>query len=135
MSVVLDASVTLAWYFEDEASPATDELLNRIAEAGAVVPPLWRFEVGNGLQMAIRRQRITAAYRNDALVELAAMPITIDADSDVQAWTSTLRLSERFSLTLYDATYLELAHRRALPLATLDRALQAAAQDLGLGVA
>ena len=135
MSVVLDASVTLAWYFEDEASPATDELLNRIAEAGAVVPPLWRFEVGNGLQMAIRRQRITAAYRNDALVELAAMPITIDADSDVQAWTSTLRLSERFSLTLYDATYLELAHRRALPLATLDRALQAAAQDLGRGVA
>lgn len=134
MSAVIDASVTLAWYFEDEASPATDELLDRIAEAGAVVPPLWRFEVGNGLQMAIRRKRITAVYRDDALAELAAMPITIDPDADAHAWTSTLRLSERFSLTLYDAAYLELAHRRALPLATLDGAMQAAAQDLGLDV-
>jgi predicted nucleic acid-binding protein len=62
------------------------------------------------------------------------MPITIDPDADAHAWTSTLRLSERFSLTLYDAAYLELAHRRALPLATLDGAMQAAAQDLGLDV-
>lgn len=132
MSVVIDASVTLAWYFEDEASPATDQLLDRIAEAGAIVPSLWRLEVGNGLQMAIRRKRITAVYRDDALAELTALPIAIDADTDAHAWTSTLRLSERFSLTLYDAAYIELAHRRALPLATLDGAMRTAARDLGL---
>jgi predicted nucleic acid-binding protein len=134
VSLVIDASVTLAWYFEDEASPATDELLDRIAAAGAVAPPLWRFEVGNGLQMAIRRKRIDAAYRDDALAELAALPITIDPDADAHAWTSTLRLSERFSITLYDAAYVELAQRRALPLATLDQAMHAAARDLGLAV-
>jgi predicted nucleic acid-binding protein len=120
--------------FEDEASPATDEILDRVVEAGAVVPPLWRFEVGNGLQMAIRRKRIDFAYRDDALAELTAAPIITDADANAHAWTNTLRLSERFSLTLYDAAYIELAHRRALPLATLDGAMRTAARDLGLTV-
>lgn len=134
MSFVVDASLTLAWYFEDEATPATDELLDRLASHGAVVPSLWRLEVGNAFQMAIRRKRIDTVFRDEALTELAAMPITIDPETDTHAWTATLRLSERFALSLYDAAYLELAQRRGLPLASLDRQLRAAGHSLSVAL-
>jgi predicted nucleic acid-binding protein len=132
VSFVIDASLTLAWYFEDEAKPATDALLDRLALNGAVVPSLWRLEVGNAFQTAIRRKRVDAAFRDAALAELAAMPISVDPETDTHAWSTTLRLSERFALSLYDAAYLELAQRRSLPLASLDKELQAAAHSLNV---
>ena len=61
MSLVLDSSMTLAWYFEDEQTPAAMEVLRQVAATGAVVPSLWRLEVANGLQMALKRKRITPA--------------------------------------------------------------------------
>lgn len=129
MTVVIDASLTVAWYFDDEATLATDAVLDRVVESGAVAPTLWRLEVANALQSAVRRKRITAAYRDESLAELAALPIVVDPDTDVHVWTTTLRLAERFGLTIYDATYLELAQRLALPLASLDEALRRAAAD------
>ena len=132
MSLVIDASLTVAWYFEDETTPATEAILDRVSEAGATVPTLWRLEVANAFQSAIRRKRITAPYRDQSLAELTQMPITIDADTNVYAWTTTLRLAERFALTIYDSAYLELAQRRRLPLATLDAELREAAAALGV---
>ena len=132
MSVVLDASVSMAWYFEDESTPTTDALLDRIAERGAVVPAHWRLEVASAFQAAVRRQRIDTVYRDASLAELGLMPITIDADTTTYAWSATLRLAERFALTIYDAAYLELAHRHSLPLATLDQELRAAAPTLNI---
>ncbi len=134
MTFVIDASLTMAWYFEDESTPATDKLLDRASDTGAVVPSLWRLEVANAFQMAVRRRRLDAIYRDASLAELALMPITIDADTNTYAWTTTLRLAERFSLTLYDAAYLELAQRRSLPLATLDQELRAAAPALSIAL-
>lgn len=132
MSLVLDASLTLTWYFEDEATPATEELLYRIARTGAIVPPLWRLEVANGFQSSIRRKRIDIAYRDASIADLGLLPIAIDPDSDAHIWTTTLWLSDRYGLTIYDACYLELARRRNLPLATLDQALRDAGQALGV---
>ena len=132
--MVIDASLTMTWYFDDESTAATDELLDRVSEAGAMVPGLWHLEVANAFQMAVRRQRIDGVYRDASLAELALMPITIDADTNSYAWSTTLRLAERFSLTLYDAAYLELAQRRSLPLATLDRELRAAAPALNIAL-
>ena len=132
MSLVIDASLTVSWYFEDETTPATEAILDRVSEAGAIVPTLWRLEVANALQSAIRRKRITPLYRDQSLAELTQMPIAIDADTNVYAWTTTIRLAERFALTIYDSAYLELAQRRSLPLATLDAELQAAAAALGV---
>jgi predicted nucleic acid-binding protein len=134
VSVVLDASLTLTWYFDDEATLATDAVLDRVAEAGAVVPVLWRLEVANALQSALRQKRISALYRDEALNELAQLPIKVDHDTDTYAWTTTLRLAERFGLTMYDATYLELAQRRSLPLATLDKELRKASVALDLAL-
>ena len=128
MSLVIDSSMTLAWYFEDEKTAASIAILNQVAEEGAVVPALWRLEVLNGLQVAVRRGRITIAYRDASLDDLRSLVITIDPGTNRQAWSATLRLCDRLGLTPYDAAYLELAQRRQLPLATLDGELIRAAQ-------
>lgn len=131
MTLVLDASLTMSWYFDDESTATTDGLLDRVADAGALAPTVWRLEVANAFQMAVRRNRIDTDYRDRALTELARLPIVIDTDTDTYAWSTTLRLAERFALTVYDAAYIELAQRRGLPLATLDAALRTAAGTLG----
>jgi predicted nucleic acid-binding protein len=134
VSLVLDASLTLSWYFDDERTADADALLDQVADHGACVPSLWRLEVANGFQVAIRRKRLDAAFRDNALGQLNRMPIVVDSDTDMYAWSTTLRLAERFQLTLYDAAYLELAQRRHLPLATLDQPLRVAGGALSIGL-
>ena len=132
MSIVLDASLTLSWYFEDERTPASDSVLDEVAAAGALVPALWRLEVANGFQTAMRRKRIDGDFRDRALRHLGSLAIAVDPETDTFASTATLRLADRFGLTIYDAAYLELAHRRRAPLASLDRELDDAGRALGV---
>jgi predicted nucleic acid-binding protein len=107
-------------------------LLDRVVEDGAVVPALWLLEVGNALLLAARHRRLSLRERDEALVHLIGLQITIDDETLTRAWNTTLNLADRFRLTLYDACYLELAQRRQLPLATLDRELRAAGRKLGI---
>jgi predicted nucleic acid-binding protein len=132
LSVVIDASLTLAWYFDDESTPATDDVLDRVVADGAMVPTLWRLEVANAFQMAVRRRRMDSVARDDSLADLGTMQIIVDPETNDHAWSTTLHLAERFSLTLYDAAYVELAQRRNLPLATLDREMRAAGAALNI---
>lgn len=134
MSLVLDASLTLSWFFDDEATPETEAVLDRASRTGAVVPSLWRLEVANALQFALRRGRISPEYRDASLAVLERLPIVLDLETDHHAWSRTLHLAERHRLTVYDATYLELAWRRGLPLATLDKALREAAAALDVAL-
>ena len=134
MSLVLDTSATLAWIYSDETTEAIRQVFNAVGENGATVPALWRLEVANSLTMAVRRHRIDADFRRAALADLALLDIITDPHTDSLAWGETLILADRFRLTVYDAAYLELAQRRALPLATLDEELGAAAAALGMRV-
>ncbi len=134
MSLVLDSSVTLAWLYSEEATLAVRRVQSLVIESGAWVPTIWRLEVANSLQTGVRRGRIDATFRDESLADLEHMDIVTDTETDTYAWTTTLRLSERFLLTVYDAAYLELAQRRSLPLATLDQELRAAATALGLAL-
>jgi predicted nucleic acid-binding protein len=134
VSFVLDASLTLAWYFEDERTPAIDAVLDQVVTSGALVPSLWRIEVANGFQTAIRRKRIDRDFRDRAIRHLGLLPIMVDPETDTYAWTTMLRLADRFGLTLYDASYLELAQRRGLPLASLDKELSEAGQALSVSI-
>ncbi len=134
MSLVLDSSATLAWLYRDEVSDSIRRVFDLISTEGAWVPSLWRLEVANGLQIGIRRRRIDASYRSAALADLSKYDITIDQETDSFAWTTTLQLADRCGLTLYDAAYLELAQRRHLPLATLDRQLRAGATTVGVAL-
>lgn len=131
MSLVLDASLTIAWYFEDQRTPKSDSVLLHVAEHGAEVPSLWRLEVANGLLMSLRRGKINREYRDAALADLAKLDIKTDPGTDRHAWGRTRDFADRFRLTLYDAAYLELAVRRGLKLAALDQALARAAGELG----
>ena len=134
MSLVLDSSATLAWIYSDEVTAAIQELFDRVAETGALVPALWRLEVANSLTVAVRRGCIDAEFRRAALDDLALLNITTDPHTDTHAWAETVILADRFGLTVYDAAYVELAQRHALSLATLDQDLSAAAVALGLRV-
>lgn len=128
--IVLDCSVTVASFFQDEQTPAVLTAMRIVVAEGAVAPSLWRYEVGNALLMAERRKRIDASYRHACLADLSALDIRIDEEGDSRVWTAALRIAEAQALTLYDAAYLELALRLGLPLATLDEQMRAAAMAL-----
>ena len=134
MSLVLDSSVTLAWVYSAETTEEISSVFGRVVESEAWVPALWRLEVANVLEMGVRKGRSDATFRDAALADLALLPITVDRETDRQAWGATANLARRHRLTLYDAAYLELARRRSLPLATLDNELRAAAlaEDVAL---
>jgi predicted nucleic acid-binding protein len=132
MSLVLDSSVALAWVYADETTDAVLRLFNDVSQRGAWVPGLWRWEIANVLQLNVRRGRHTGDFRDGALASLALLPVKVDAEADRQAWSATLYLAERHGLTVYDAAYLEIASRRKIPLATLDRQLRAAATSDGV---
>ena len=132
MSLVLDGSVALAWLYQDESSPVADEIIERTSLEGGWVPMIWHLEVGNSLQVSVRRGRISRRERDQAIIDLSSLNILIDTDTITHAWTTTLDLADRFGLTLYDACYLELAVRRALPLASLDNDLRAAALEMNV---
>jgi predicted nucleic acid-binding protein len=134
VTIVLDASVAFAWVFEDEVSDVAEAVIDRVVEEGAIVPALWRFEIANGLRTAIRRRRIDRTFRNNALARLRRLPIQNDGETIFHAWGETLSLSDIHALTPYDAAYLELALRRRLPLATLDKDLRRAASEAGVGL-
>lgn len=132
MSFVLDSSVTLSWCFDDEHTPATDALLEQLVESGAIAPSLWPLEILNALAMAERRSRIDPDRRQRLAGFLHDLPVTLDAETSGQAWAVTSQLAAQFRLTVYDATYLELAQRLSLPLATLDKELRVAGGALGI---
>jgi len=132
VSLVLDASVTLAWIYGAETTDAVRTVFEHIHQGGAWVPGIWRLEVANGLRRGIAQKRITFAFRDEALADLMDLQIAIDSETGVYAWTTTLMLSDRFQLTPYDASYLELAQRHDLPLATLDGELRKGAEAIGV---
>jgi predicted nucleic acid-binding protein len=132
--LVIDCSVAAAWLLPRERNEATDRILTRVTEDGALVPGIWRIEIANVLLMAERRKRIGAADRASALESLMGLAIEVDPETSALAWSGLVPLAARFRLTAYDAAYLELAHRAALPLATLDANLRAAAAGLGVAL-
>lgn len=129
---ILDASVALAWCFEDESTPASYALLESLTAQKALVPPLWRWEIGNALLSAERRGRLDAGAADLFLRLLEQLPIQVDAQATHAACGGTRELAHAHGLSGYDAAYLELAQRSGLPLATRDEDLAAAARAAGL---
>lgn len=134
MTMVLDCSATLAFLLEDEQRPAIAAVFDSVVQNGAVVPLLWHLEVANSLSFSVRRKSIPIEARNQFLGYLQKLDITTDEETHTHAWTATLKLADLYGLTLYDAAYLELAQRRRLPLATLDKDLMLAARQSGVAV-
>jgi predicted nucleic acid-binding protein len=128
----LDASVALSWCFQDEESAYGQAVLGILREVDAVVPCIWPLEVTNALLVAERRQRLKPTDTSRFLALIEGLEMAVDPGAAGRAFGDTLSLARKFHLSAYDAAYLELAQRRALPLATLDQSLLSAARKLGL---
>lgn len=127
---VIDASVAMAWCFEDEVTDDTEAVLDRLRSEQAIVPAIWPLEVANVLLVAERRGRISEAQINRFIRLLGQLPIKLDdAGSDLAGVVATGRAH---GLSSYDASYLLLAERAGLPLATLDARLGGAATQAGV---
>jgi len=130
--IVVDASLTLQWFLEDEADRGYSlTVLQRLSEDSAVVPVLWFYEVGNGLIMACRRNRITYQQAAEYLAKIRQLTISVD-QANPDLILTLPNLARTYELTNYDAAYLELAMRRHVALATTDEALRRAAAKAGV---
>ncbi len=132
---VLDASVTLCWCFENQATAYTEDLLDRMAAGDeASVPFVWPLEVANALVRAERRKTLKVAQVTGFLDELSAWPIQVDTGGVGRTFQEILSVARLQNLSAYDAAYLELAIREGLPLATLDDELRKAARAVGVKI-
>ena len=122
--VVLDNSIVLSWCLADEGVPVAERAMRLAIEDGAVVPGIWWYELRNALVVNERRGRLDAEDTRSTLADLRELRIAIDHDHDESV---LLDLSREHKLSVYDAAYLEVALRRALPLASLDQRLCTAA--------
>ena len=135
MSFVLDASVTMRWFFGDGKSAElrfAAKVLEALTSDNAFVPATWGLEVANVIARAEARGLVTEARSEEFLELLEGVRIEVDAATFTHARSGTLQLARRHKLSAYDASYLELALRRGLPLATLDEDLQNAARRAGV---
>jgi predicted nucleic acid-binding protein len=137
MSFVLDNSVAMLWLLP-QSNPAgltmAQQVLDRLQGTGAQVPSLWHLEAANVMAKCLRQDKITQAQASTFVTLLEALDISTDAETSLRALHDTLDLARRYSLSAYDAAYLELALRKSLPLATLDAQLNAAARQAGVPV-
>ena len=129
--VVLDASIALTWCFIDEQTEQTNQILIDIQHDGAYVPGLWKLEVGNILVTAERKGRISYADINKFLSLIEQLNIKVDNEASIRGFHEILSIAYTQKLTTYDATYLELAMRMGLPLASKDKHLCEVAKKLG----
>jgi predicted nucleic acid-binding protein len=133
--LVLDASVTLAWCFADESSAYAESVLDLlVAGAEAIAPSVWPLEVANAMLVGERRKRATSMDVSAVLKRIADLPITVSPVRVDHAFGSILFLARKQQLSEYDASYLELALREGLPLATIDDHLRRAARSAGVAI-
>ena len=130
--LVLDASVAVAWCFEDQSTPYAENVLETLAVGEALVPAIWSLELANALVRAERHRRLTAAKSMAFLNRLRNFAIVLDEEGTGRAFDQVLSLARHHELSAYDAAYLDLAMREGLPLATLDEQLSKVARKLGI---
>lgn len=130
--LVVDASIVIAWASPDENDGFADEVMRHALSHGAMVPNLWPLEVSNILVINERRGRITAGEARGIMDDLKELPFTVDLETAARAMNEIADLAREQKLSVYDAAYLELARRRSMPLATLDKNLRKAAKAIGL---
>ncbi|MEN3011242.1 MAG: type II toxin-antitoxin system VapC family toxin [Candidatus Bipolaricaulaceae bacterium] len=133
-SLVLDASVTLAWAFKEELNEYTRGVLWSLRKGQAIVPHLWALEVANALLVAERRGRLKRAEVEQFVGFLRELPIVVETEVPERILGEVLALAREQNLSVYDAAYLDLATRLGVPLATLDEPLKAAAGRVGVEV-
>jgi predicted nucleic acid-binding protein len=132
---VLDASVALSWLLDDPVPAYALNVKRSLGKTRPLVPPLWILEVANTLAVGERRGNLTSdqVSRLMRVVEVL-LGETIETIASSVTFRQLLSTARSFRLTAYDAVYLETARSEGVPLATLDRALIAAASQAGVQI-
>ena len=125
---VVDNSVVMSWCFKDQANPYADSILERLTDAVAYVPSVWALE-SECVRSAERKKFMREADSVHFLSLLSQLPIIVEYESPEKAMKDLLGLARAHNLSSYDASYLDLAMRKGLPLATLDEKLRKAAAN------
>jgi predicted nucleic acid-binding protein len=126
---VVDNSVVMSWYFKDETNKYADTVLDKLTGATAVVPSIWPLEVVNVLIVAERQKRLSESDSIRFLTLLSQLPIVVEYERP-ELMKELLALARAYNLSSYDASYLYLAMRKGLPIATLDNKLIEAAKSI-----
>ena len=127
---VLDTSAAMSWLVEAELDDDARSMASEVCDRGAAVPTLFRWELQNALAVAVRRGRCTNEIMDASLRRVSALPLVVDTEIAKMPLTLGLDLMRRFSLSAYDACYLELAIRLRRPLMTRDQRLAHAAGEM-----
>jgi predicted nucleic acid-binding protein len=131
---VVDNSVVMSWCFQDEMSEYADSVLDCLADAQALVPGIWPLEVTNVLLMAQRKKRLGRAGSTRFLELLRSLPILVEQELPARVFAEILSLADDTGLSTYDASYLDLAMREGLPLASLDKSLRKASRNCRVSI-
>ncbi len=131
MRIVLDASVALTWAFSDEGSEYSARVLEACRHIDALVPGVWPSEICNALLVAERRKRLTKAEAVAFADLLEGLKPVVDPAALHHVLAYVVPITRGYQLSVYDASYLELAAREQAQLATVDRRLRNAAQGIG----
>lgn len=133
-SVVVDASLALAWCFPDEWNQEADRILVAMKGLSIHVPAVWSLEIANAILVGERRKRLRQAEILRFIALLESLEISQDHQSVGQIVSQVLPTARAHGLSAYDAAYLELAIRHNSQLATLDAGLRKAARQSGIKV-
>ena len=125
---VIDTSVVMSWCFKDEINRYADVVLDLLEEATAFAPSIWPLEVGNVLLVAERRKRLSEADSMRFITLLSELPIIVEQEPPERMIHEISALAREHKLSSYDASYLDLAMRKGLSIATIDKNLIAAAK-------
>lgn len=131
---VIDNSVVMSWCFKDETSKYTDAILERLGRATAYVPAIWPLEVCNVLLVAERRKRLHQKDSAHFISLLLELPIIVEQESPERMLSEIISLAREFKMSSYDASYLDLAMRKGLSIATNDKNMISAARKCGVAI-
>jgi predicted nucleic acid-binding protein len=117
VSVVVDASVTLDWFFRSERASYGNKVLQHVLREGCVQPINWASEVAHGLVKGVRKQQVIVEEAQRAMELLRTIETKVDQPDWRTLMTRLYGLSQKHNTSGYDAAYVELALRQNLPLA------------------
>ncbi|WP_313623604.1 type II toxin-antitoxin system VapC family toxin [Achromobacter sp.] len=129
MKLVLDASVALSWLQlpSQTCSAQALAILEDLADEPALVPPIWALEVAQGALRIERQQQATPDMLAAFSARLNMAPVISESRPTATWLPRSISLARRHALTVYDASYLELALWHDAALATFDKRLAQAA--------
>lgn len=133
-SFVIDNSVVMSWCFKDEAGRYADAVLDSLKHFTAIAPSIWPLEVGNVLLVAERKKRLGKADSARFIALLSELPIIVEQEPPDRMIKEILALAREHKLSTYDASYLDLAMKKGIPIATLDDRLIGAAEQSNVSI-